>query len=150
MWKSWNEIYVGEKMKKIDEVVGDLSRLSERKEDVKVLVPISGGIDSGAVALLAAETIKHVKKNGRAKNTSLVLLGFNGLDEEEVVFARRFADHMNSQYPDLNLDYQERDLMPMLRDISGFAENIITATQQEKVYGGEVSTCLIDLVANEV
>ncbi len=120
------------------------------KDNLRAVVGISGGLDSSLTAWITVETMRRARKNNSVNNTSLILIAFRGMSEEDLEYARRFAEELSSRYHELSIDYQERDLTGLLKDIDGYTENIVSSLKSPKIYSGELATRLIDCVVLEV
>lgn len=132
-----------------DFVDNTIREMTFNPDCLSAVVGISGGIDSAVTAWITAETMRRARKAGTAKETSLVMLAFNGLSEEDLVNARRFSEEISSEFRDIPLTYAERDLRPLLKEVDSYTGEIITSTERKEKYSGELSTRLIYLVLLE-
>jgi len=127
-----------------------IRKVIDDKTSLRALVTISGGLDSSVSTMLAAEAMRKAKNNGSVKSTSLILLAFKGISDEDLEYARRFGNFITSSYTDLPVYYQESDLTPLLRAIDDHTEELVVASTRQKLYAGGLTTRLINLVGLEV
>lgn len=132
-----------------DFIDNSLRAVTYRPDSLRAVVGVSGGLDSAVAAWLTAQTMRRAMYENRAKDTSLVMIGFHGSNEEDLAYARRFADSLGSEYKELEIDFQERDLRPLMLQVDDFNEGIINGAGQEKTYSGELATRLIDCLVLE-
>lgn len=71
------------------------------------------------------------------------MIAFKGMSEEDLEFARRFAESIRSRYNSVPIDYQERDLTKLLKEIDQYTDDLITASGRPKIYSGELTSRLI-------
>lgn len=120
-----------------------IKRITFDQENLRAVVGLSGGLDSSTSVYIIAESMRRSKRLGIAKETSLVLLSFKGMSEEDLENARKTAQQLSSSYSDISINYQERDLTGLLKEIDRYTDNIVAATGKTKQYPGELATRLI-------
>lgn len=132
-----------------DFISQSIHRVTYNPRDLKAVVGVSGGLDSSVTTWLTAEAMRRAKQNSSAQETSLVLLAFRGMSEEDLEYGRRFADQVRAHFSDLPIDYLERDLTGLLRSIDRTTDDLVRCASKPKVYSGELATRLIDCVTLE-
>lgn len=132
-----------------DFTVASIQKVTAEKNDLRVVIGLSGGLDSSTSALIAAESMRRASWLRIATPSSLVMLSFQGMSEEDLEYARRFAEYLGSTYSDLPIYYQERDLTRLIKQTEAFTDDIITASGKPRRYSGSSATRLIDMVVLE-
>ncbi|MBI3486093.1 NAD(+) synthase [Candidatus Daviesbacteria bacterium] len=127
----------------------NIRKITYDNSSLRAVVGISGGLDSSVSATLVADTITQAQDKGTIQNSSLVLIAFQGMSEEDLESARKFAELMGSKYTNIPIDYQERDLSKLLRDLDSFTEDLIFSTRKPKVYSGELTSRVITPIIME-
>lgn len=88
-------------------------------------------------------------KRRSSDNGRLVLMTFNGMSQEDLEYGRRFAEDLERKFENIEIEYAERDIRPLMNSIHGFTDDMVQTTRGTKIYPGELATRLIDLVTLE-
>lgn len=127
----------------------NIRQITYDRNNLRALIGLSGGLDSTTTAQLTANMMRQARQEGKVQNTSLILLSFKGMSEEDFIYAQRVAKEIRNQYKDLSIDFYMHNLRPQLRWIDREVDNVIAYSRHNKVYSGELTTRLMALYLME-
>ena len=126
-----------------------IRKVIQNQNELRAVVTLSGGLDSSVTSIITAKTMQIAKNAGTAKNTSLVLLAFRGVSEEDLEYARKTANEISLTYSDIPIHYQEKDLVKLLRKVDKYTEEIVSSSKVQRLYVGGLATRLINTIGLE-
>lgn len=126
-----------------------IKKVTFKERDLRAVIGLSGGLDSCISAWLVANAMLRGIKRRSSDNGRLVLMTFNGMSQEDLEYGRRFAEDLERKFENIEIEYAERDIRPLMNSIHGFTDDMVQTTRGTKIYPGELATRLIDLVTLE-
>ena len=133
----------------LDHAEESIKKVTFKERDLKAVIGLSGGLDSCVSAWLVANAMSRGIKRKSSDNGRLVLMTFNGMSQEDLEYGRRFAKDVERNFKDIDIQYAERDIRPLMCSLHDFTDDIIYTTRGTKIYPGELATRLIDLLTLE-
>lgn len=126
-----------------------IKKVTFEKKDLRAVVGLSGGLDSCVSALLVANAMFQGINLGSSEKGRLVLMTFNAMSQEDLEYGRMFGNYLNKKFQEIKIKYIERDLRSLMKTIHNFTEETIRKTRGRKIYPGELSSRLMNLVTLE-
>lgn len=126
-----------------------IKKVTFDKKDLRAVVGLSGGLDSCVSALLTANAMTSAIDRKSSDNGRLILMTFNGMSQEDFKYGKLFGNYLKEKFKKIEIKCIEKDLRPLIKNIHGFTDDMIVKTKGTKIYPGEVTSRIINLLTLE-
>lgn len=133
----------------LDHAEKSMKKITFDEKKLRAVIGLSGGLDSCVSGWLIAKAMSRGLNRGSSETGRLVLMTFNGMSQDDLDYGRRLGKDLKEGFPEIDVQYVERDLRPLMRDVHSFTDEMIQQSLGKKVYPGELATRLIDLITLE-